>query len=381
MNLTPQAPPVRYDVSAVLFGTAALAITVVPAYGLWYGYEPWLWVWFLLLMTWNGLSITAGYHRLWSHKSYVAHPIIRLCFALGGALSVQNTIKQWCANHRDHHRYVDDEQKDPYSAKRGLFYSHMGWMLKDYPATISDYSNVTDLARDPIVDWQHRYYWPLAFGLNILMPLGIGYALGDPVGGLLLLGVLRLFVCHHTTFFINSLAHAFGNQPYSDGNSSRDNPFIAFLTYGEGYHNFHHAFQWDYRNGIRWYQFDPTKWLIKSLALLNLAHSLKRVAPEKIEQSIAAMQLKKTTERISRFQPGNTDQWIDLLEAEYEQLIATLNAWSKCRQDWLELKRASLRKRWQETELRAELQHRLKELEAQLHFQRRQWRLLTQQFA
>lgn len=367
----------RWDVAAVLYGTALAALTIVPAYGLIYGYNPWLWLPFVVLVAWNGMSITAGYHRLWSHKAYAAHPLVRVLFALGGALSVQNTIKEWCSNHRRHHRFVDDEDNDPYSARRGFFYSHMGWMLKDYPATERDYSNIADLERDPIVNWQAKYYWYLAAILNIFVPLMIGALLGDALAGFLLLGVLRLALCHHTTFLINSLAHAWGHQPYSDENSSRDNPFIALLTFGEGYHNYHHTFQWDYRNGIRWYHFDPTKWLIRALSFVGLTHSLKRVEPEKIERRLVAMQLKRATDRISQFQLPNSQQWHDLLETEYQRFTDTLNEWSVCRQQWFELKRATVMKKWDAHELRA----RLKTLEAELEFQRRQWRLLTQQFA
>lgn len=367
----------RWDVITLLTGTALLAMTVVPAWGMLVGYAPGLWVWLFIFLAWNGLSITAGYHRLWSHKSYEAHPLVRVMFALGGALSLQNSILEWCSNHRKHHRYVDDVDFDPYSAKRGLFYSHVGWMLKDYPATDEDYSNVRDLQRDPIIKWQFRYYWYLAFALNVCLPLVIGAALGDAIGGFLLLGVARLVISHHTTFFINSLAHAWGKQPYSDANTSKDNPLIALLTYGEGYHNFHHTFQWDYRNGIRWYHFDPTKWLIKGLSMVKLAGALKQTAPEKIEQRMVAMQKKYATERISYFKPTHTEQWIELLDAEYNQLIEMINEWSHCRQEWLQLKKASLRERWQKTELRG----RLNAIESRLKQQRRQWRLLTQQFA
>lgn len=367
----------RWDVIAILFGTLAVAVTVVPVYGMTHGYSTALWTWFVALAMLNGLSITAGYHRLWSHRAYEANPAVRVLFALGGALSLQNSIKEWCSNHRKHHRFVDDEDKDPYSARLGLFYSHIGWMLKDYPATFRDYSNIKDLERDPVVNWQYDFYWYLAFAMNVLVPMAIGAALDDMAGGFLLLGVLRLVVCHHTTFFINSLAHAWGRQPYSDANTSKDNALVAFLTYGEGYHNFHHSFQWDYRNGIRWYQFDPTKWLIRGLSLIGLAGSLKRVAPEKIEKRVVAMQLKRATHRISNSQPTNTQQWIDLLEAEYEKLIESLNDWSTCRQEWLAVKRDSLRQKWEHTELRA----KLRQLEQQLEVQRRQWRLLTQQFA
>ena len=358
-------------------GTALVAVTLVPAWGVLVGYEPGLWMWFFPLVAWNGFSITAGYHRLWSHRSYQTHPAIRLLFALGGALSLQNSIKEWCSNHRKHHRYVDDIDSDPYSARRGLFYSHVGWMLKDYPATDEDYSNIPDLERDPIVNWQFRHYFLLSIVMNVAMPLAIGAAFGDPIGGFLLLGVARLVICHHTTFCINSLAHAWGKQPYSDANTSKDNGLIALLTYGEGYHNFHHTFQYDYRNGIRWYHFDPTKWLIKGLSMVNLATSLKRISPEKIERRVVEMQMKHAAERISHFKPINTDEWIALLETEYNQLIEMLNEWAHCRQQWLEGKKARLMETWQKIELRGQL----KEIETRLKLQRRQWRLLTQQFA
>ncbi|HKI75070.1 MAG TPA: fatty acid desaturase, partial [Pseudomonadales bacterium] len=291
----------RWDVIVILGGTAAAAITLVPAWGVLVGYTTGLWVWLGVLLAWNGLSITAGYHRLWSHKSYNAHPAVRLMFALGGALSLQNSIKEWCSNHRRHHRYVDNVDTDPYSARRGLFYAHVGWMLKDYPATEHDYSNIKDLERDPLVNFQYDYYWYLAFTLNVCLPLVIGAAFGDPIGGFLLLGVARLVIAHHTTFCINSLAHAWGRQPYSDANTSKDNGLIALLTYGEGYHNFHHTFQRDYRNGIRWYHFDPTKWLIKGLSMVNLTSSLVRMSPEHIEQRVVEMQKKRATEKIIHF--------------------------------------------------------------------------------
>ena len=206
----------RWDVIALLSLTALVAITLVPAWGVLVGYAHGLWVWFAIFLAWNGLSITAGYHRLWSHRSYVAHPLVRVLFALGGALSLQNSILEWCSNHRKHHRYVDNVDLDPYAAPKGLFYAHVGWMLKDYPATEEDYSNVRDLQRDPIVNLQFQYYWYLSFIMNVCVPLVIGSTLGDPIGGFLLLGVARLVICHHTTFCINSLAHAWGSQPYSD---------------------------------------------------------------------------------------------------------------------------------------------------------------------
>lgn len=376
-NLTENAPKIRWDVCAVLFGTLLVAAIAVPWYGLTHGYEAWLWVGFAVILGWNGLSITAGYHRLWSHKSYEAHFLVRLLFALGGALSIQNSIRVWASNHRSHHRHTDDEALDPYSARRGLWYSHIGWMLRDYPAAQTDFQNVRDLERDPIVAWQDRHYWLLVLVMNVGMPLLLGALAGDAIGGLLLMGFLRLVVSHHTTFFINSLAHFWGHQPYSDRTSARDNAVIAMLTYGEGYHNYHHTFQWDYRNGIRWYHFDPSKWLIASLAKCRLASNLKVAAPELIEKSLAAMQLKTATEKLRSFNTNNTEKWLALLDDEYEQLVTKINEWSQLRQRWMDLKRADLRRRWDETEIA----NKLHELELELNMQRQQWRMLTQQFA
>ena len=369
-------PTARYDVITIFMVTGVAALIAVPTYGITHGYSPALWMTFAIFMLWNGLSITAGYHRLWAHKSYNAHFVVRLIFALGGALAVQNSIKVWCSNHRSHHRFVDDELKDPYSARKGFWFSHMGWMLRDYPASIVDEDNVKDLMKDPLVRFQDKYYWPLSFLMNAGLPLILGWMAGDALGGLLLAGFLRLVLCHHTTFFINSLAHAWGVQPYSDDNSSRDNPVVAFLTYGEGYHNFHHTFQWDYRNGLRWYQFDPTKWLIGSLSWLKLTSGLKRTSPEKIEKSVVRMQFKHASNQILSARKMEAKELLATLEIEYEKLLETLNEWASCRQEWLDIKKAVFVKKWDKTELRL----KLRELEANLELQRYRWQLMTAQF-
>lgn len=370
-------PPFRWEVATVLIGPAIISMTVIPLYVLTSDVSPWVWLMFAVLMMWNGMSITAGYHRLWSHKSYQAHPVIRFIFALGGALAIQNSILQWCSNHRHHHRDTDDINADPYSIRRGLFFAHVGWMLRDYPAAATDYANVRDLREDPIVAWQHRWYWTLVLFMNIGLVAFLGLLAGDVLGALLIAGVLRLALCHHCTFFINSLAHYWGRQPYSDANSSRDNPLIAVLTYGEGYHNFHHTFQWDYRNGHRWYHFDPTKWLIRVLSAIGLTGSLKRVSPVQVETAMAAMQLKQATDRIKRRQLMNTEEWINLLDTEYERLMTTLNEWSAARGEWLTVRTDNLLEKWERTHFR----NQLREIESRLHAQRRQWRMLTAQFA
>ena len=125
--------------------------------------------------------------------------------------------------------------------------------------------------------FQQKYYWPIAIGLSFILPMGIGALIGRPLGGLLWGGFLRVTLVHHFTFFINSLCHFVGKRPFEPESTARDAWWVAFFTFGEGFHNFHHKFQWDYRNGIRWYDFDPGKWAIKFLSYFGLTTDLRKV--------------------------------------------------------------------------------------------------------
>ncbi|WP_144394780.1 fatty acid desaturase [Pleionea sediminis] len=316
--------------------TSAIAFIGVPLWGYFVGFDATHWIVTLLCIGYCGMSITAGYHRLWSHKAYETNRWIKLFYAIGGAFAVQNSALHWASDHRIHHRHVDDNDRDPYSAKRGFWYSHIGWMLREYQASrYTDYSNVKDLQRDPIVMWQHRNYLWLTLTVNFGLPIFIGFLHGDVIGMLLTAGFLRLVISHHTTFFINSLAHVWGKQPYSDRNTARDNGFLALLTYGEGYHNFHHHFQNDYRNGIRWWHFDPTKWLIKVLSWLKLAKNLKRSDETKIEMARAEMLLNQTRKKVMHFSLPNKDELLDSLKHEYEVYCAKLAEYYSVKREWV----------------------------------------------
>lgn len=291
--------PRRWDVLAMFIGTTAVVAIGAPWYGWTVGYDGFLWAAFGMAASANNLSITAGYHRLWSHRTFDANIAVRVALALVGAFALQNSILKWASDHRRHHRFVDRRDRDHYSANRGTWFSHMGWMLRDYPSDPKDFSNVQDLLADPVVRWQHKHYLATALAMNLGAPLLIGLIRGDIIGALLLVGFFRLVVCHHTTFFINSLAHIWGTQPYSRNNTARDNPLIAVLTFGEGYHNFHHAFPKDYRNAIRWWQWDPTKWLIAALRLLGLARDLKTADPDRIQALQARVKAAEGPEPVS----------------------------------------------------------------------------------
>jgi stearoyl-CoA desaturase (delta-9 desaturase) len=367
--------------TTIVFTTLPLAALVsVPWYGLAHGYSTASVVLFVVLLWAGGVSITAGYHRLWSHRAYSAHWSVRLFFMLFGAMSLQNSILIWSSQHRTHHRFVDDVDKDPYSAKRGFWFSHMGWILRDYPSGRNDFSNARDLERDPIVMFQHRYYLPLALFMNIVLPLALGWMVGDVWGVFLLAGLLRLVVNHHCTWFINSLAHMWGTQPYTDENTARDNPALAFLTYGEGYHNFHHIFQNDYRNGVRWWQWDPTKWLIAALSAMGLAENLKRVPDLWIQRAQLAMQFKRMEAALERRRARGSDEQVERLKArvaeEYAAFRKALEEWARVRDQWVTNRKQRLLQKWEETSFRS----RMKEIEYSLRMQRRRLRVMTKAY-
>ncbi|MDT8427346.1 MAG: fatty acid desaturase [Pseudomonadales bacterium] len=365
-------------VNMVLFTTTPLlAIILVPAYGFSYGYHPSSWVLFIVMMGFCGLSITAGYHRLWSHKAYKAHPLLRVIFAVGGACALQNDILHWASDHRRHHRHVDDNDKDPYSAGMGFWYSHIGWILRDYPSAREDFSNVKDLQADPVVSWQARHYLSLVLLTNIALPLGLGFLIGDPIGALLLAGLLRLVLSQHVTYLINSLAHLWGRQTYSKDSSARDNPVIALLTYGEGYHNYHHTFQWDYRNGIRWWHYDPTKWLIKTCSWLGLTRDLKRCSPYEIEVARLTMQFEHASAHCQALQ--HAEKWLEKVENEYRQLSQTLQLWYEHRQKWYAARASRIQDKLPHWDIR-ELHDSYREMKYKLKIQQQRWQRLMQAF-
>lgn len=381
----PASKPPLIPVNAVIFaGFPILALILVPLWGFHQGFSGAQWLWALVFLYLNGLSITAGYHRLWAHNAYDAHPALKWFFALWGAGALQNSILIWASDHRRHHRHVDDNERDPYSAGRGLWFSHMGWILRNYPSGDNDFSNARDLQRDAIVMFQHRHYVLLTTVMNLGLPLLLGWWLGDIIGTVLLVGLLRLVVNHHFTFFINSLAHFWGKRPYTEENSARDNPVLAFLTYGEGYHNYHHLFQNDYRNGIRWYHWDPTKWLISGCARIGLASRLQRVPDFRIQRAILDTQFARARRAL---EAGEASEGLrSVLEREYQLFTESVNQWKALQTerydrkkselgDALEARRQQLLDKWEHAALRT----RLQELEYSLKMQRKRLGLLLQQ--
>lgn len=361
-------PPLIWTNVIIFTSTLLATLVLVPWYQLTIGFDMFVIVAAIISLFYCGLSITAGYHRLWSHKTYNAHWSVRLFFAIGGAFAMQNSALHWSSDHRVHHKFVDDNDKDPYSAKKGFWFSHIGWMLRHYHAdTYNDYSNCRDLQKDPIVMWQHKHYLLLTILTNVGFAVAVGLASGHMMGSLIAVGVTRLVLSHHFTFFINSWAHMWGSQPYTDKNTAKDNALLAIFTHGEGYHNFHHIFEMDYRNGIKWYQYDPTKWLIKALSFVGLANNLRKTPQVKIEQAKLAMVLKRSNQRLDLLH--DAEEMKLKLHDEYEQLLIKLNAFYSLKKKVFEDKKRKLLKEYDLKQLKEQLH----ELQESFELQRQAW--------
>ncbi len=270
---------INWTTSSFLIGTVGLTLTAVPVY-LWYFGVDWFQVaLFFGMLAATLSSLTIGYHRLFSHITFQASWPVRLFTLIMGAAAFENSALMWASEHRTHHKHVDHDD-DPYSISKGFFYAHIGWLLLKLKTELA-YDNVPDR----LVRWQHRYVQVIAVLVSFVIPSLAGALWnGWPgaLGAFLIAGVARIVVLQHCTFLINSACHVFGTQPYSTRCSARDSWVLALFTMGEGYHNYHHEFQHDYRNGVQPWNFDPTKWMIWTLSKLGLTRNLRRVPIAKI---------------------------------------------------------------------------------------------------
>ncbi len=356
--------PINTVPAVILIATPILALFLVPWYLWTHSVGLGTWLVFAFMMAWTGLGITAGYHRLFAHKAYKAHPIVQNFLLIGGTLAVESSVFDWCAGHRRHHRFVDDEYKDPYSASRGFWFSHIGWMLRKYPSGQHDFKNIPDLTKQKLLRHQHKHYGAWIIVTNTVILLSFGWLVGDILGVFVLAGLLRLVLTHHFTFFINSLCHMFGTRPYTDTNTARDNFILAIFTWGEGYHNYHHFFQYDYRNGVKWWQYDPTKWLILICSKLGLAKDLRKVDEATIRHAQVQMQFKKVNNRLEKLGMQGFDisadfkAFKDKIAAEYDAFNATIAEWQTLKAKVVEMKKTEFTERLNEVDelMRAQFQ-------------------------
>ena len=260
------------------------------------------------------ISVGVGLHRLWSHGAFKTKKWIEFVLACLTAGTLQGPILAWASDHMVHHKYTDEKQ-DPHSALKyknkfiGFLWSHIGWMIfSDIKHKKIDKMALAKLGRNKIVLWQFKNYWKIAIIMNTLVPLMLGYIIGGnfkfALGAFIFMGIGRV-VQQQATFCVNSVVHTnIGSKDYYYG-TARDIWWLFFLLLGENWHNFHHAFANDYRNGHKWYHLDVHKWVIAIMSKIGLASDLVVTSPVRIE----AMKTQVRKKTINNFK-----EKVDLIE-------------------------------------------------------------------
>jgi stearoyl-CoA desaturase (delta-9 desaturase) len=294
----PDQVPIEHEMRERLVRTGVIGVPVVAlgcaGWLAWGGSLHWQDL-LVLAITYalTGAGITVGYHRLFTHRSFATSRSLRAILAVLGSMAVEGSVIEWTATHRKHHSF-SDRAGDPHSphadqepgwrgAFRGLGHAHVGWMFRG-----KDMANPRRYAKDLLADRDIRFIsrtFPLWVVAGLALPFGLGVALtGSVVGGLTGLlwgGAVRIFLLHHATFSINSLCHFFGRSPFGTGDESRNLAWLAPITFGEAWHNNHHAFPTSARHGLRRGQLDPGAWLITTLERCHLAWGVVRITPER----------------------------------------------------------------------------------------------------
>ena len=279
------------------------------------------------------LGVTSAYHRLYSHRSYKMAKFPESIFLFLATLTIQGSALSWSHDHRFHHQFTDKEG-DPYNVKKGLLHAHILWLFEKRQPI--DQKIVPDLMENRLLVFQDRHFVFLTTLGNILVVLATSWIVGDWLGALVMAFGVRLLFSYHITWFINSLAHYWGEQSYSKECSARNNAILAFLTHGEGYHSYHHAFPADYRNGWRWYQFDPNKWIIWMMSKIGLAKDLRRhnyntitnrliyMDRQRLLDIVQNMDLSKIRQALQRHGLAIQNNNIEIIINHYYQSLRTL---------------------------------------------------------
>ena len=282
---------------AVAIPFAAVLAAPVLLWGRWVG--PWDLLVMAVLYAASGLGVTVGFHRLLTHRAFRTRKPLEYVFAILGSLAVQGTVIDWVADHRKHHAHAD-EDGDPHSpyefgtgwlaALKGLWHAHVGWLLvHGHQADERKYAR--ELVEDRGMVAVSRAF-PLIVAAGLVIPAGIGYLVwGDLKGALIGLiwgGLVRVFLLHHVTFSINSVCHFFGRRRFPTPDRSTNVFWLALPSFGESWHNNHHAFPRSARHGLRWWEIDPSALLIKVMCRLRLAWDAVEISPERQRERAAA---------------------------------------------------------------------------------------------
>lgn len=217
--------------------------------------------------------VTAGYHRYFSHRSYKTSRAFQLLLALGAQMTVQKGVLWWASLHRHHHKHSDTD-KDIHSPRRGLYWSHMGWILSKR-CNEAPLHLISDFAKYPELRWLDRWHAVPGLALGALLGVTMG------ASALFVGYFLGLVLLWHGTYTINSLAHVIGRARYETGDTSKNSLILALLTGGEGWHNNHHFYQASARQGFFWWEIDVTYYILKALSLVGVVRDL-RVPPKHV---------------------------------------------------------------------------------------------------
>lgn len=323
----------------------------------------------IILLYLTGISITGGYHRLFSHRAYRAHPILETIVLFFGGMAGQGSALRWSFEHRLHHAHVDTEN-DPYNINQGFWYAHMLWLFKK-PKPIEP-KVVSDLLKNKRVMFQERHYLWVIIVTNAMAFFFVGWLLNDYMGAFAIALWTRLFVLHHFTWFINSLAHTWGDKPFCTEQSAVDNYILALLTFGEGYHNYHHTFANDYRNGIRWYHFDPTKWVIWACSKLGLAYDLKVMDPTTIKKRMVLERKNLLLEKLQTICSEKKVEIENKIDEMSERMIRNISRFNQLKEKYHQVK-----KQCKERDVLDELKLEIRTLKKNLRQDWRTWKELS----
>ncbi len=262
-QLNPPSPRTKVIIFTVILHLAVL-LAFLP------GNFNWAAVGVAVLLHWMtiGLGIAFGFHRLATHRSLQVPKWLEYFLILCGTLALQGGVMGWVGYHRVHHLH-SDEKGDPHTPNEGFWWSHIGWLMHTVPAKPELPRMTKDISDDAFYRFCHRYYIELQVALGVLLYLLGGWPF--VVWGIF----VRLFVGIHSTMFVNSACHTIGYRNQDSGDRSTNCWWVALLTFGEGWHNNHHAFQYSARHGLKWWEIDMTWMTIRLLQFLGLATNVK----------------------------------------------------------------------------------------------------------
>ncbi|XP_046405721.1 acyl-CoA Delta-9 desaturase-like isoform X2 [Ischnura elegans] len=264
---------------------------LLAVYALWilfWNFRIQTFIWGLALGVASGLGVTAGAHRLWAHRSYKARRPLQALLLLFYTMAGQNSVYEWVRDHRVHHKFSETDA-DPHNAQRGFFFAHVGWLMqRKHPSVIAKGKQVdmSDIVDDPLLAFHTKYFIPLKILFCFVIPVAVPSLFwNEPwFHSFVLIGCLRYIIALNITWCVNSAAHLWGFKPYDQSIFPSQNKLVSFLAMGEGWHNYHHVFPWDYKTSEFGESLNATRGFIDLCASIGLAYDLKTAPPRLVEQ-------------------------------------------------------------------------------------------------